>query len=90
MKSEEWTKMGELTEPRHAHGATIALDSFIVVGGQYSTVTGHVYYQLSTERCDFASNGTSISCSTQNPIIDRFAHYPELFNVNQDYCSGFD
>ena len=74
--SNKWSKAGELNTRRYGHGA-IFVDGFIMVIGGYG--------DYSTEKCEVKNNG--ITCETQNPVLNNYFLYPELFFVPASYCS---
>ena len=71
-----WSKSGDLVNGRRGHNAIYDGSSLIVVGGD----TG----LLQTEKC-VISNG-QVSCTSQNPTLENYTLYPELFLVPVDYC----
>ena len=71
-----WTKVGELNQGRRGHNAIVVQGEILVVGGY----TG----SLKTERC-IETDG-QIRCSAQEPELTKYAYYPELFAVPDNYC----
>ena len=60
---------------RRLHGAIIINGSVLVVGGLNDNPT---------EKCLL---GDRVNCSEQEPILTNYYSYPELFLVQQTYCS---
>ena len=71
-----WSKSGDLVKGRSGHNAVYDGSNLIVVGG----ING----QYKTEKC-VISNG-QVSCTAQNPTLENYLYYPELFLVPVDYC----
>ena len=81
-QKKHWAKVGSLCTARHGH-SVIQLESpfleswaFLVVGGKG---------RKRTEMCEWSSDGMLL-CSEQNPILNDYDLYPELFVVPHDYC----
>ena len=74
----EWTRAGELNTGRHAHKVIYDGEFLIVVGGVATFDT------FKTEKCSIESG--LISCVSQNPDLDNYAFYPELFLVPDSFC----
>ena len=70
-----WSKSGELISKRSGHNAIYDGSSLIVGGG---------YGLYKTERC-VISNGQA-TCTDQNPELDYYSFYPELFLVKDNFC----
>ena len=71
-----WSESGELFHKRAAHNAIFHGSSLIVVGGNHLR---------ETERCEISNGQTT--CTAQNPELDYYADYPELFLVPVNFCS---
>ena len=74
VSSGKWSKPGELTTKRRNHGAILIDGSFIVIGGLNDNPT---------ERC---TTGEKVKCVDQEPLLNNYYSYPELFLVNSNYC----
>ena len=72
-----WSNSGELITERRGHNAIYDGSSLIVIGGWE-------HFTHKTERCEI-SNGQVI-CTSQNPELDYYAYYPELFLVPVNFC----
>ena len=71
-----WTKAGELvTSGRYAHNAIFIESSILVVGG---------HGRFKTEKCTISNK--KVICVTQEPELDYYSHYPEIFLVEDDFC----
>ena len=70
-----WSKSGELKRGRYGHNAIYDGSSLIVVGGE------GIY---KTERCEISNGQTT--CTAQNPELNKYAYYPELFLVPVNFC----
>ena len=73
-----WTKVGELNTPRHKHNVVTVENEFLVIGG--------VGYDMKSERCNYDDD--QMICTEQWPELTGYYDYPELFIVNEDYCSN--
>ena len=69
-----WTKLGNLKVARYGHGVIQVDNEFIVVGGHLDGAE-----EEPTESCKL--NGHTITCTTREPKLSRFAFYPELMLV---------
>ena len=49
----------------------------LVVGGEYTR---------ETEKCSIESG--SVTCTSQNPELDYYSKYPELFLVPESFCKA--
>ena len=65
-----WTKLGDLKVARYGHGVIQVDNEFIVVGGEPKIGS------VMTESCKL--NGQSMTCTTREPQLLKFAWYPEL------------
>ena len=79
--SGQWSKAGELNQANHGHNVIFDGQYIIVVGG--SSLRGD---PKDTERCQL-QNG-AITCTTQEPKLDDYHVYPELFLVPDAFCKG--
>ena len=70
-----WTKAGELNEARNGHN--------VIYDGEYLMVFGGDY-ERQTEKCSLTDG--LVSCTSQNPVLDEYTTYPELFLVSEDFC----
>merc|ERR1719285_447850 len=70
-----WSLAGNLNTARRGHGAIYLDNSFLVVGGEGN---------LQSEKCDL-DRGT-VSCTSQEPSLNSYYSYPELYLVSNDYC----
>ena len=68
-----WTKLGNLKVARAGHGVIQVDNEFIVVGG---CKTRSCTSSVLTESCKLI--GQSMTCTTREPQLSKFAHYPEL------------
>ena len=73
-----WSKAGELSTGRYGHAAIYDGNFMLVVGGWNN--------DYKTEKCAFSSGG--ITCTEQNPSLDYYSDYPELFLVPADFCKS--
>ena len=71
-----WTKLGNLKVPRLGHGVIQIDNEFIVVGG---CKNAHCTDSVATESCKL--NGQSMICTTREPQLSDFSHYPELMPI---------
>ena len=71
----QWTKAGELKQARNGHN--------VIYDGEYLMVFGGDY-ERQTEKCSLTDG--SVSCTSQNPVLDFYTDYPELFLVSDDFC----
>ena len=71
-----WSKSGNLVNGRHAHNAIYDGSSLIVVGGRDGS--------LKTEKCTISND--QVSCTAQNPSLENYKYYPELFLVPFNFC----
>ena len=69
--------MGELNQGRRGHNAIVVQGEILVVGGKYET-------GVKTERCIEADG--QIRCNSQEPELENYEFYPELFAVPDNYC----
>ena len=77
MKVESWFQAGRLNHARSGHGAIELGSNFLIVGGAGN---------LMTEKCEIGKDNT-VECTDQQPSLDRYVAYPELFHVPNDFCS---
>ena len=70
-----WSKSGELISGRRGHNAIYDGSSLIVVGGDFDQ---------KTERCEISNGQTT--CTAQNPKLDAYKFFPELFLVPVNFC----
>ena len=75
--SGQWTKAGQLNRGRYGHNVIFDGQYIIVVGGEL---------ERDTERCQL-QNG-AITCTTQEPKLNYYYLYPELFLVPDAFCKG--
>ena len=73
-----WSKAGELLVGRHGHNAIFDGSSVLVVGGSGSQ---------KTEKCTISSN--KMTCTENNPELNDYYRYPELFLVSKEFCKNF-
>ena len=74
----EWTQPGVLHTARQSHSVIKIDGMFLVIGGDGSF--------FKTERCIYENQ--SMTCTEQEPTLDNYGHFPELFKVDSNYCSG--
>ena len=77
--SYEWSKAGDLIQARHGHNAIFDKLDIIVVGGYVRDGIS-----LKTEKCEI--NGDKVTCVEQDPALEHYSYYPELFLVEEGYC----
>ena len=65
------------------HNAIYDGTNLIVVGG-ITFVDSDARQLMKTEKCVISDN--QVNCSTQNPKLQDYKFYPELFMVPVDYC----
>ena len=70
-----WSLAGNLNTGRRGHGAIYLDSSILIIGG---------YGNLQSEKCDLDQG--VVSCSSQEPYLNSYTHYPELYLVSNDYC----
>ena len=70
-------KIGKLVQARRAHNTIVVDDKFLTVGGWEGSVT---------ELCQFNEN-EEIECSKQDPNLANWTRYPELFLVEENFCT---
>ena len=76
-ENNHWSKAGVLQEARHAHGAINVENNIIVIGG------GREKFQ--TEKCKILNE--TVSCVSQEPTLNNYGWYPELYLVSDTYCN---
>lgn len=80
-KTLEWTEAGNLVAKRSGHNAIFDGEVLIVVGG-----AGPLYDDsIMSEVCSVV-NGTEMMCESQEPELDGYGYYPELFSVWPAFC----
>ena len=84
--SKQWVKIGDLSRSRSDHGAIFVDNHFLIVGGE-SRGVGGTLGAVQTDKCSFTENG-QISCDSQAPTLLHYRQYPELFLVNDQFCSS--
>ena len=75
--SRVWHKMGDLRSARAGHGVILSQGSYLIVGGENTQ---------RTEKCTIS--GDSITCIDQQPKLEMYSLYPELFPVESDFCQA--
>ena len=70
-----WSKVGDLNSGRAGHNVIFDGAHFLVIGGAY---------ERKTEKCTMA-NGR-MTCAQQNPELNDYAFYPELYMVPINFC----
>ena len=75
-KTKQWKNLGKLNEARRGHGVIVQQGQFIVVGGLNGP--------LGTERCTLVND--SIQCTTVDPELENYNHYPVMMHVSGDFC----
>ena len=73
----QWSRAGVLQEARHAHGAIFDGSHIMVMGGSG---------KFQTEKCTI-QDGT-ISCVSQQPTLNNYWWYPELYLVSDTFCKN--
>ena len=81
-----WSKAGDLVNGRYGHNAIFDGSSIIVVGGGYVNSNNHSDHKLKTEKCELS--GGKVTCHEQNPLLDNYTKYPELFLVQAEFCKN--
>ena len=79
----QWVKLGDLTRPRSDHGSIFVDGHFLVVGGESRGGVG----AIQTEKCTL-SELNQITCVSQSPSLFHYRQYPELFLVDNGFCSN--
>ena len=77
--SYEWSKAGDLIEGRRGHNTIFDGSDIIVVGGYAGKDVS-----LKTEKCTIAED--KVTCVAQDPSLQNYSYYPELFLVEDGYC----
>ena len=72
-----WTKVGDLNQGRHAHSVIEVQGEILVIGGDG---------QKMSELCSY-QNG-QMTCVAQEPDLYRYAFFPELIDVHDDFCKN--
>ena len=67
---DSWKKLGNLKVARQGHSVIQVDNEFIVVGGKGN---------FPTESCKL--DGQSMTCTTREPKLDNFSHYPVLMVI---------
>ena len=67
----EWTKMGNLQQPRHGFGMVEIENKFLIMGG---------HGDLRTETCEVT--GEAIECESREPTVNEFRYYPAMMVVS--------
>ena len=75
-----WSQVGELLIARRAHNTIYDGSKFLIIGG----IVGETADDVETEQCQFIDN--EISCVLQNPVLNNYQYYPELYLVPADFC----
>ena len=75
--SNMWSNSGRLVTRRTGHNAIHDGYNLVVVGGDGPG-------ERSTEKCTILN--AKITCSEQDPILNKYAYYPELFLVPEGFC----
>ena len=73
----QWAQAGKLQVARRAHNA--------IFDGQYVVVVGGNASNLPTEICSIKDDST-ISCTSQEPTLSNYNHFPELYLVENSFC----
>ena len=79
LQNGQWTEAGKLQVARRAHNA--------IFDGQYVVVVGGNDKELPTEVCSIHDNGT-MSCTSQEPNLKGYTHFPELHLVENSFCKN--
>ena len=74
--SETWSESGEMKQARMRHNVIYNGEDFIVVGGEA---------RMATETCTLKNN--KFQCVEHEPTLDLYRDYPELFLVEDSFCS---
>ena len=75
--SKVWSNSGQLVTRRTGHNAIYDGFNLIVIGGDGPGAR-------STEKCTISNE--KFTCSDQDPILNKYAYYPELFLVPEGFC----
>ena len=70
-----WSLAGNLNTARNGHGAIYLDGSIMIIGGSRTK---------QSEKCDL--NQGTVSCTSQEPSLNYYYSYPELYLVSNDYC----
>ena len=73
----QWSKAGVLKQARNAHGAIYDGNQIMVIGGGGN---------FQTEKCEIQNE--TVSCISQEPTLNKYAWYPELYLVSDTYCKN--
>ena len=79
----KWSSIGSLVSRRYGNGAVFDGNYFLVVGGKR---TYDDRDPIKTEKCTL--NGSTMTCQEQQPELEKYVKYPELFLVAEDYCKN--
>ena len=71
-----WNKLGMLSTARKTHNVIEVSGVFLIIGGDATS--------LKTERCVY--DNLTINCTEQDPTLDNYGNFPELFKASSDYC----
>lgn len=77
-----WSQAGTMKRSRGDHNVIHVDRAFLVIGGYDERGEGN----YATEKCQLNSNGTTMSCSIQEPTLDYHYKWPELILVEDDFC----
>ena len=80
----QWSHIGYLLSGRNNHGAIFEGNHFLVIGGD-PYEDWHDDNSLKTEKCTLTGSG--MICEEQQPELEGYSEYPELFLVPGDYCN---
>ena len=80
--NDEWIKLGELNQARQGHAVIFAQGAFLVTGGLFNASN----FSFNTEHCLVEDGTNSIECVTQEPVLELYGFYPEMFLVPANYC----
>lgn len=75
----EWAVVGQMKLARAGHGVIYDGQYFVVVGGSNQNSRE----SMITERCYWSNQ--NMTCEQQQPELDFYEWYPELFLVHDDY-----
>ena len=77
LSTQQWSRIGSTTYSNRYHHNAIQLENgdIMVFGG-----TG----EFGTDLCTW--NEGTLQCERQNPFVNRYTAWPEMFYVTNDFC----
>ena len=77
-----WSTVGALLEKRQKNNVIEVQGQFLILGGEIKK--DGLLGTVQTEKCVFEE--TKLQCSEQDPLLENYSNFPELFHISEDYC----